>query len=210
MAVWMSFRFIEYVIGLAILFCLSVATLLGGPSPFFWTLTILVGGNLLMVLLVMWKIDLFYIMLGRAARFLKDRMRLSWAGDVFTSWVDAFLERISKAFSENVSARLLLLSSAIVILRYLFVLAMVRSMGVSLSVGLAASLFVFLYAAKFVQSLGSFGSQEAGITAALMLAGMSQAEALPIAIGTHLLQWAPILGFGMVGYMGLKLLPPHA
>lgn len=204
-AIWVSFRFLEYVIALALLFCLSAAALMSKPSSLFWTITVLIGGNLLVSLVLIWKIDLVYRLLGGAARSFARCRPFSHLGAVIARRLDTFTGQIGDAFSRNVSAKLLLLSSGIVILRYLFILAMVRSMGAPLSLGLATFLFVFLYAAKFVQGVGSFGSQEAGIAAALMLSGMSQAEALPVAIGTHLLQWAPILGFGIVGYIGLQL-----
>ncbi len=204
-AIWVSFRFMEYVIALALLFSLSAAALMSKPSPLFWTIVVLIGGNLLVSLALIWKIDLVYRLLGGAARFLARRRPFSHLGGLVARRLDTFMGQIGDAFSRNVSARLLLLSSGIVVLRYLFILAMVRSMGAPLSLGLATFLFAFLYAAKFVQGVGSFGSQEAGIAAALVLSGMSQVEALPIAIGTHLLQWAPILGFGIVGYIGLHL-----
>ncbi len=74
-----------------------------------------------------------------------------------------------------------------------------------MSLWLVVLLFAFLYAAKFVQGFGSSGSQEAGISAALILSGGKQLEALPVAIGTHLLQWAPILFFGCLAYVYLRM-----
>ncbi|MGQ9655307.1 MAG: lysylphosphatidylglycerol synthase transmembrane domain-containing protein [Thermodesulfobacteriota bacterium] len=204
-AVWVSFRFMEYLIALALLFCLSAAALVSEPSPLFWTIVVLIGANLLVSLFVVWKIDLVYQLLGGTARFLARRRAFSRLGGVVAGSIDTFVRQVGDAFSRNASARLLLLSSGIVILRYSFILAMVCSMGAPMSLGLATFLFVFLYAAKLVQGVGSFGSQEAGIAAALMLCGMSQVEALPVAIGTHLLQWAPILGLGILGYIGLRL-----
>ncbi len=206
-AIWVSFRFMEYVIALALLFFLSATALMSESSSLLSTIVLLIGGNLLVSLVLIWRMDLVYQLLGGAARFLGRRRPFAHLAELIARRIDTFMGEIGDAFSRNVSGRLLLLSSAIVILRYLFILAMVRSMGAPLSLGLATFLFVFLYAAKFVQGVGSFGSQEAGIAAALMLCGMSQAEALPVAIGTHLLQWAPIFGFGMVGYIGLHL--PH-
>jgi len=98
----------------------------------------------------------------------------------------------------------------IVLLRQAFVLFMLRSMGFQITLWLVVLLFAFLYAVKFIQGFGSFGSQELGITAALVLTGRSQAEALPVAIGTHLLQWVPILVFGIVAYLILRFIKPPA
>jgi glycosyltransferase 2 family protein len=203
-AIWISFRFVEYLLALILLLCLSGLVVIRRPTDFSWTALIIIGSNLLIFLFLVWKADFFYRVFQAAVRLLVSRSPMGRAGDMVLRKLDNFFGHVKGAFSRNLSVKLLLLSLAIVTSRYLFVLAMVRGMAVSVSVGLALFLFVFLYAVKFVQGFGSFGSQEAGITAALMVSGMSQSDALPVAIGTHLLQWIPILFFGLVGRMMLR------
>lgn len=203
-AILISVRFVEYSIFLIFIFCLSTVGIILEPDELSLSVFAAIGGNLALVLLLTWNVN----SLRRALRFLLRSPLRYLIGETSIDWIFQKVEilghNLRDAFSHNISVRLLIVTIAIVLLRHAFVLSMLRSMGISITLWLVVLLFAFLYAAKFIQGFGSFGSQEAGITAALILTGKTQAEAFPIAIGTHLLQWVPILLFGVVGYIGVQ------
>jgi hypothetical protein len=164
----------------------------------------LIGINLIVILFVIWNANIFYRPLKFIIQIVLGFLFSKPHTNAISEKIEGFSNDIRKAFSENVSITLLIITFWIVLLRQVFVLVMLRSMGVEIGLWLVILLFAFLYAAKFIQGFGSFGTQEAGISAALVLTGQTQLEALPVAIGTHLFQWAPILFFGCIAYLALK------
>jgi hypothetical protein len=209
MAILVSVRVVEYFMFLVLIFFLSSLGIFIEPSSLSLSVFSLIGINLVLVLMVIWNANIFYRPLKYLTQsglgFLFGR---SGIDSVFEK-ADRFSQDIKIAFSHNLSVKLLPLTFVIVLLRQTFTLAMLRSMDVKISLWLIVLLFSFLYVAKFIQGFGSFGTQEAGISAALVLTGQTQVEALPVAIGTHLLQWAPILFFGCIAYLILRFDGAH-
>ena len=204
MAILVSVRVIEYLVFLLFILILSVFGIYLETSKLSICIFSIIGANLLLVILIIWNAPFFSRLLKSVLKnglgFLFKRANTD---SIFTK-IEGFSYNIKKTFSEGVSKKILFLTAWIVILRQVFILAMLLSMGIRISLWLVVLLFAFLYAAKFIQGFGSFGTQEAGISAALILIGYTQAEALPIAIGTHLLQWAPILFLGSLSYLVLR------
>ena len=204
MAILISVRVVEYFIFLVFLFFLSAFGILIEPSSLSLGVFSLIGINLIVILLVAWNVNFFFRPFKFITQISLGLLFSKPTTDSVFEKIEGFSHNIKKSFSENVSINLLILTFGIVLLRQVFILAMLRSMGVQISLWLVILLFAFLYAAKFIQGFGSFGTQEAGISAALILTGQTQLEALPVAIGTHLLQWAPILLFGCIAYLALR------
>ena len=204
MAILVSVRVVEYFMFLVLIFFLSLLGILIKPSRLSFSIFSLIGINLFLVVLVIRKVNVLY----RPLRFLTKSSLTFLFGSSGTDSVlkraDRFSKDIKTVFRHNLSSKLLPMTFVIVLLRQIFTLAMLRSMDVQISLWLIILLFAFLYVAKFIQGFGSFGTQEAGISAALVLTGQTQMEALPVAIGTHLFQWIPVLFFGCIAYLVLR------
>lgn len=204
MAILVSVRVVEYFIFLSFLTILSAFGVFIEPSSLAFGVFSLILINLILILLIVWNANLFFRPLKSITHILLGFLFSEPYTNAIFEKIEGFAHEVRKAFSENVSPTLLIITFWIVLLRQAFILVMLRSMGVQISLWLVILLFAFLYAAKFIQGFGSFGTQEAGISAALVLTGQSQLEALPVAIGTHLLQWAPVLLFGCISYLALR------
>ncbi len=205
MAILVSVRFLEYLIFLLFIFCLALIGIFIAPGELNVTVFAVIGVNLVLVMIVAWNADILY----RFFRFL-SKTSLGFflsqsTADSIHEKMEAFSLSVRRLFAMKDPVRPLILTVMIVLLRQAFVLAMLKGMGVTIGLWLVVFLFAFLYVARFVQGIGSFGNHEAGIAAALMLSGYTQMEAFPIAIGTHLLQWAPILVFGCIAYLAIRL-----
>jgi hypothetical protein len=204
MAILISVRVVEYFIFLIFLTFLSAFGIFIEPSGLSLGIFSLIAINLILVMLVVWNANIFFRPLKFIIHIVLGFVFSKPYTDSIFAKIELFSHDIRRAFSGNFSTSLLIITFWIVFLRQVFVLVMLRSMGVHIGLWLVILLFAFLYAAKFIQGFGSFGTQEAGISAALVLTGQTQLEALPIAIGAHLLQWAPILLFGCISYLALK------
>lgn len=204
-AILVSVRFLEYIIFLIFIFCLAVIGLFIAPTELNVTVLAVIGVNLVLVMIVAWNANILYSFFNFLSKtgmgfFFKDR-----TAESIQKKMEAFSSGVKRLFSMESPARPIALTVVIVLLRQAFVLAMLKGMGVGFGIWLMVFLFAFLYVARFIQGIGSFGNYEAGIAAALMLTGYSQIEAFPLAIGTHLLQWAPILIFGCIAYLAIRL-----
>ena len=204
MAILVSVRFLEYIIFLLFIFSLAVIGIFTAPTELNLTVSAVIGVNLLLVGIVIWNANLLYRFFSFLSKtglgfFLSESM-----ADTIHEKLEAFSSAVKKLFSIKTPARPVMLTIVIVLLRQAFVLAMLKGMDVTIGLWFVVFLFAFLYVARFVQGVGSFGNHEAGIAAALILTGYSQIEAFPIAIGTHLLQWAPILLFGCIAYLAIR------
>ena len=189
---------------LFLLFLLAVFGIFMDPSALNRIALGIIVINLVIVYFVVWKTA--YIM--TALTFVINVFSRRFISKEFSKNVlqkaENFSQAVKKVFTSDQKQTLMLLTFTIVILRNIFVLSMIRSMGVTISVWFIVYLFLFLFVTRFVQGFGSFGNQEAGISGALILMGYAKADALAIAIGTHLLQWIPILILGVVSYIGIQ------
>jgi len=209
-ALLLSVRLIEFLFFVSLLFTLALIGCILDPNVLSITMLTVIAINLLISISAVWNADLL-VRMGSSivSRFLNIILsKSSNIMDRLSQKLYSFFSHTRSTVKYNLSGNIISLTMAIVILRQLFILCMLKSMGVTITIKLVVLLFVFLFAVKFIQSIGSFGSQEAGIAGPLILIGMTQEEALPIAIGTHLLQWFPIILFGTIGYVTLKFFHP--
>jgi uncharacterized protein (TIRG00374 family) len=200
-AILASIRGVEYAIFLAAVFVLSGLDVCLAPSALGWSVTAVIGVNLLVIGGVAVNAKLVFQPLKRLLSVLSQRFIDRQRAAAIIHRLDRFSLTLKAVFCDVTSKKLLPISLAVVMIRFAFVLFMLSAMGQPIGLKLVVLLFAFLYAAKFIQGIGSFGSQEAGMSAALVLTGVSAHDALAVAIGTHLLQWTPILGFGAGGYL---------
>jgi len=207
-AILVSIRYVEYVIFLCIVFLLSIFGCILNPAYVVWTILAIISLNLAMVVFFGVKRDYFLHLLSRFNKIVIHRVLGNAVGRKLDERLNLFSARFQKAFFQNLSYQILLMTIIIVLLRHLFLVLMIVGMGVSIHLSLLITLFTFTYATSFIQGLGSFGSEEAGIATALIVSGLAKPEALSAAIGTHLLEWVPILLFGSIAYVFLRLLKP--
>jgi hypothetical protein len=201
LAILLSVRYLEYIFFLILIFFLSVVGVFVSPSKLNSAVFLMISLNLIIILLITWKADWAFKIIKKIIEISFKFFLSTTKSESIISKIEKFTKNIKSIFAISISKKLLLLTLLIVLLRQAFILFMLRSMGAIISMWLVIFLFAFLYAAKFVQGFGSFGSQESGIAAALILVGYKQSESLVIAVGTHLLQWTPILLFGFIGYI---------
>ena len=206
MAILVSVRFLEYIIFLLFIFLLAVIGIYIAPTEFNLAVLAVIGVNLILVMIVVWNASILYRFFNFLSKTGLGFFLNKSKADSIHEKMEAFSSGVKRLLSMKTPARPVMLTVAIVLLRQAFVLAMLKGMDVSIGLWLVVFLFAFLYVTRFVQGIGSFGNHEAGIAAALMLTGFSQIEAFPIAIGTHLLQWAPILVFGCIAYLAVRFL----
>ena len=204
LAILVSVRFIEFSMFLCLLFLLAIFGIFMDGSALNWIALGLIGVNLGIVYFVVFKTSYLMKLLSFATGVFSDRFVSREVSIMIMDKTESFAEAVKKLFTSEHKQTLLLLTFSIVILRNVFVLSMIRSMGVTISVWFIVYLFIFLFVTRFVQGFGSFGNQEAGISGALLLMGYAKTDALAIAIGTHLLQWIPILILGVVSYIGIQ------
>ena len=202
LAVLVSVRCLELVFFLAVQFILAGFGLLLNASVLNLTAVFITGAALFTALLAIWKKEI----LIRLPGFFSKRFSgcFGFGADKFSRMVDEFSQGIALVFEYRQKIRLAGLTLAIVLLKNLFMVAMVCAMGAEISLWLVVYLILFIFAAQFVQGFGSFGNQEAGISGALIAVGYEPEQALAMALGAHLLQWIPVLGMGMVSYAGLR------
>ncbi len=203
-AVLVSVRFLEFSMFLCLLFLLAVVGLSMDASPLNQAAIGIIGINLGLVLVVVVKPALVmtpvtFVLEKFSGRFVQREVvkKIQKKGEDFS-------KAVKNVFSTDKKTGLMVLTFCIVILRNAFVLSMLRAMGVPISIWFIVYLFVFLFVTRFVQGFGSFGNQEAGISGALMVMGTARADALALAVGTHLLQWIPVLILGGVSYIGIQ------
>ena len=201
LAILVSVRYLEYIFFLIFIFFLATIGIFISPSKLYIAVFAVICLNLGFVLVITWKAGWVYEVLKGITETLLKFLIGKTKSASFLSRMEHFTQNIQSALAINISKRMLLVTILIMLLRQAFALFMLRGMGVVISLWLVILLFAFLYAVKFIQGFGSFGSQESGIAAALILVGYKQSESLLIAIGTHLLQWAPVLLFGFIGYI---------
>lgn len=205
LSILVSVRYFEYIYFLLLIFFLSVIGIYISPTKLNLAVFSMIAINLVIILMITWKADwalsIFNRILEKAFILFLSKSN----SDSFLSKIEHFVQNLKGVFSTSISKKMLIMTLLIILLRQAFIIFMLRGMGTLISLWLVILLFAFLYAVKFIQGFGSFGSQETGITAALVLVGYSQNESLTIAIGTHLLQWAPILIFGLIGYIFINL-----
>ncbi|MFC1890964.1 lysylphosphatidylglycerol synthase transmembrane domain-containing protein [Thermodesulfobacteriota bacterium] len=204
-AILVSIRFAEYLFFIIIIFILSALGIVFQPSIPAWYTFGIISANLVMIVIVLWKARwIMNVLRSLSSKTVCFFMTRSMA-DFLSRKFESFSVALIRLYRTNNSTKPLLLTLAIVIVRHIFVLSMLKGMNVIIDLEFIVLLFAFLYASKFIQGLGSFGNHEAGIVAALLLTGMTKNEALSAAIGTHLLQWAPILLLGGLSYIVLYL-----
>lgn len=201
MAILVSVRFLEYVFFLGLLFCLAVLGIFSARSPLHLAALGIICANVGLVCLVVWKTQTVLDWLNGCIRSVFGRFRGREIADKLTRKIAQFTASGRRIFSAGNRKELTGLTLGIVLLRNVFVLSMIRAMGVPISVWLVVFLFVFLFVTRFIQGFGSFGNQETGITGALLVVGYPKEQALAIAVGTHLLQWIPVLALGVVSYV---------
>jgi len=202
-AVLVSVRFLEFFIFLCLLFSLAIYGVFIEPSALNRVALAIIGINLGIILIVAYNPRYMMKILTIAMDVLSGRFGFEELSTKILEKGEGFSSAVKNVFSSDKKISLMILTAFIVILKNAFVLSMIRAMGVPISVWLIVYLFLFLFVTRFVQGFGSFGNQEAGIAGALILLGNARADALAIAVGTHLLQWVPVLILGVVSYIGI-------
>jgi uncharacterized membrane protein YbhN (UPF0104 family) len=204
MGLLVSIRFLEFALFLGLLFLLASAGLFMNPSTLNQAGFAITGMGVAGVTVLVWKPSFFLNRVTGAAGFLSRRVVKKAAAEHFMKRVDLFSLSVKQVFASRRRWRIGMQTLGVVILRNAFVLSMLAAMGVTLSGTLIIFLFIFLFVTRFFQGVGSFGNQEAGIAGALMLLGYPGEKALALAVGTHLLQWIPVLVLGGISYFGIR------
>ena len=204
LAILVSVRFLEFAIFLCLLFLLALCGVMMDASSLNQIALGIITLNLGLVYLAVWHTET----LMRPLTILMNVFSGISGKKEFLKKVSQKAEHFSRAVKEIFRSenkhKLFGLTFSIVVLRNVFVLSMIRAMGVHISVGFIVFLFIFLFVTRFIQGFGSFGNQVVGISGALILMGVQKEDALAIAIGAHLLQWAPVLILGVVSYFGIR------
>ncbi len=204
LAILVSVRFLEFVMFLCLLFLLAVIGMFMDASPMNQAALGIIIINLGIVYFALCKTSFLMktltFCMGVLSKVINNK---EFSNRIFQK-TEHFSQAVKGLFSSDKRPGLLILTFCIVILRNVFVLSMIRAMGVSISVWFIVYLFIFLFVTRFFQGFGSFGNQEVGISGALLLLGYTRTDALSIAIGTHLLQWIPVLFLGVFSYIGIQ------
>lgn len=204
LAILISVRFLEVFMFLGLLFLLAVFGVFSDASTMNRIALCIISINLGIVCFFVWKTSYVIKALTVVTNIFSNRFVSKEFSKNMLQKADDFSGAVKNIFTSDKKQSLMFLTFSIVILRNVFVLSMVRTMGVTLSVWFIVYLFIFLFVTRFIQGFGSFGNQEAGIAGALILLGYTRSDALAIAIGTHLLQWIPVLILGVISYIGLQ------
>ncbi len=205
LAILIYVRFLEFFMFLCLLFMLVVVGVIIEPSPLNWIAFGIITLNLAAILLIIFRTrDVARLVTFFSDTFL-DRFMGKETKNLINEKIQGFSHAIKRVISSDKRGKPVCLTFAIVLLRNVFVLSMIKAMGVSIGVWFIVYLFIFLFLTRFIQGFGSFGNQEVGITGALMLMGYARDKALAIAIGTHLLQWFPVLILGCFAYVALHI-----
>lgn len=204
MAILVSVRFIEYTLFIGILFILATSGIFKTASPVNLAALGVISLNLLLICLTVWKSSLIISVLEKVLNRLFGRFSGKAIFQEVAGKVDQFYQAAQQVFKIENRQWLIGITLIIVLIRNFFTLSMLRAMGVGINIWMIVFLFIFLFATRFFQGFGSFGSQETGIAGALMIMDYNKEEALAIAIGTHILQWIPVLVLGSVSYLGLR------
>jgi uncharacterized membrane protein YbhN (UPF0104 family) len=204
MGLLVSIRFLEFALFLGLLFLVASAGLFIDPSKLNQAGFAITGMGVAGVTVLVWKPSFFLSRVTGAAGFLSGKLVKKAGSDPVMKRIDLFSQSVKQVFVSRKRWRIGMLTLGIVILRNAFVLSMLAAMGITLSGTLIIFLFIFLFVTRFVQGVGSFGNQEAGISGALMLLGYPGENALAVAVGTHLLQWIPVLVLGGISYFGIR------
>ena len=203
MGLLVSIRFLEFSLFLCLLFLFASTGLVIDPSKLNQAGFVITGTGIAGVVVLVWKPAFFLKRMTGAAGFVSRKLVKTTAADHFMERVDQFSVSVKQVFASRKRGWIGLQTLGVVVLRNGFVLSMLAAMGVTLSGTLIVFLFIFLFVTRFFQGFGSFGNQEAGISGALMLLGYPGEKALAIAVGTHLLQWFPVLILGGISYFGI-------
>jgi uncharacterized membrane protein YbhN (UPF0104 family) len=203
MGLLVSIRFLEFALFLCLLFLLASIGLFIDPSKLNQVGFVITGTGIAGVVVLAWKPAFFLKHMTEALGFLSIRLVKKKSADHFMTRVDQFSLSVKQVFASRKRGWIGLQTLGVVVIRNGFVLSMLAAMGVTLTGTLIVFLFIFLFVTRFFQGFGSFGNQEAGITGALILLGYPGEKALAIAVGTHLLQWFPVLILGGISYFGI-------
>jgi uncharacterized membrane protein YbhN (UPF0104 family) len=204
LALLVSIRFLEFAMFLCLLFILASAAIFLDPSMLNWIAFSIIGCGMAMVFFALWQTSFLLNTMSRFLDFVSKPFVSKDVADIFLQRVECFSQSVRQVFVSEKKTQIALQTLCIVILRNAFVLSMVAAMGVAISAGFVVFLFILLFVTRFIQGFGSFGNQEIGIAGALMLLGYPRENALVIAVGTHLLQWIPVLILGGISYFGIQ------
>jgi uncharacterized membrane protein YbhN (UPF0104 family) len=204
MGLLVSIRFLELVLFLCLLFVFASISLFIEPSKLNQAGFLFTGTGVAGVLVLIWKPGFFLNRVTGAAGFVSRKLVKTTATEYFMERIDQFSVSVKQVFASRMRGWICLQTLGVVILRNSFVLSMLAAMGVTLTGTLIVYLFMFLFVTRLIQGFGSFGNQEAGISGALILLGYSGEKALAVAVGTHLLQWIPVLMLGGISYFGIR------
>ncbi|MCP4021135.1 MAG: flippase-like domain-containing protein [Desulfobacteraceae bacterium] len=204
LAFLVSIRFLEFTMFLCLLFLLAVSGIFMDASALNLTALLIIAAMMAIVCLAVWKTDTLLNTFTKISDILLGKFSGKQISEKIALKIEQFSKSVKEVFTADRRNNLMSLTFGIVLVRNIFVISMIRAMGVQISVWFIVFLFLFLFVTRFVQGFGSFGNQEAGISGALIVVGYTKEEALAIAIGTHLLQWVPILILGAISYIGIQ------
>lgn len=126
----------------------------------------------------------------------------------FCNKLVSFLKTVLKDFQEIRSGNLYILlfiwTAIIVFLRWIIAYFVVRSTGFNLTIANLLFLSIAQLLSRAIQSVGNFGTQEAGYTAAFMSFGVPKEEAITLSISVHLLELTLVLALAGLSALTLK------